>query len=201
MRYRQILGTALAATALYVVPPAASASIGTGVSAMPLSLTRPTPAGSSYSFPRLYVKNTGTVTATYAIHLQRLSPGSQKIVPTPWVQVRPRRLRLTPKAIGAVAVVVALPAGASPGRYMTDLIASTYALHKPGAPSLGAAAADRLTFMIPARGAFPWWLVGIGGAIAGLLALLLLARSKTRPNEDDVGVSSPLMVAGRNRFG
>jgi hypothetical protein len=135
-------------------------------------------AGHGYAFPPLYVKNTGTVPSSYSIRVERLSLGRQHAVPATWVQLQPNRLHLAPGKIARVAVTVTVPDGASSGSYLTDLVATTYAPHKPGAPALGAAAADKVTFDVQSHSGFLFWIVGLEGAalVGGLLLALRYRR-------------------------
>jgi hypothetical protein len=169
IRVARTVGVFLAAVAL-LAPGLASASIGTGVGAAPLVLATPAHVGKSYTFHWLYVKDTGTATSSYLVKPERISQGSEKVVPATWIQLAPATFRLRPKEIKRVTVTVNVPFSASSGRYMTDLVATTYAPHRPGATALGAAAADKLTFSIPSSSSFPWIIVAIAGGLVLLLA-------------------------------
>jgi hypothetical protein len=177
---RRLLGAALISALL--APASAAASIGTGVGAVPLTLAAPAHAGRSYTFRWLYVKDTGTVASDYKVSAHRLSPGSEKDVPTGWIDLEPRSFRLEPRGVERVTVTVSIPASVSAGAYLTDLVATTYAPHRAGATALGAAAADRLAFTIPSSSSFPWIIAFVVGAAATVLGLSLrLVRSRRRP--------------------
>lgn len=164
---RRALG--LISAALLIAPGVASASIGTGVGAVPLSLSGPAHAGRNYTFHYLYVKDTGTVASDYLVKVERLNAASGKAIPVNWVRVTPVAFHLEPRAIERVTVTVAIPYAAPSGSYMTDLVATTFSPHRGGGTALGAAAADKLSFTIPSTSSFPWLIVAVGG---GLLLLL-----------------------------
>lgn len=166
---QKALGVVL--TTVLVAPGVAAASVGTGVGAAPLELARPAHAGRSYTFHWLYVKDTGTVASSYLVKVQRLSPGSAKVVPASWIEFAPHAFRLRPQEIKRVVVTVNVPFSASGGQYMTDLVATTYVPRRAGATALGAAAADKLTFSIPSSSAFPWIIVAVVGGVALLVAV------------------------------
>lgn len=153
------------------VPATATASIGTGVGVVPLTLAGPARSGKSYTFHWLYVKDTGTIASDYRVTARVLTPGSAKVVPAEWIHLAPASFRLAPRAIARVTVTVAIPFSASSGAYATDLVATTYAPHRPGATALGAAAADKLAFTIPSSPSFPWIIVLVIGAPLVLLGL------------------------------
>jgi hypothetical protein len=157
-------------------PAAATASIGTGVGATPLTLTTPAKSGQTYTFRWLYVKNTGSSPSSYTVYAQRLSPGSARSIPASWIRLSPTGFRLAPGAIRRVTVTLAVPRSATGASYMTNLVASTTAPHAPGATALGAAAADTIAFRIPSTSSFPWLVVVIAGAIGALVALIYTLR-------------------------
>jgi len=123
-------------------------------------------AGKTYTVRWLYVKNSGTIRSEYQVKVTRFSPGSSRPVPAGWVRLTPSTFRLSPGAIERVTVSVAIPASAPGGPYLGDLLAATYAGHTPGATALGAAAADQLTFRLPAGRSFPWPIIAIACAAA-----------------------------------
>jgi hypothetical protein len=174
MRPRLCLSMITAAALL--APATAAASIGTGVGAAPLGLRAPARAGQSYTLRWLYVKNTGTQPSSYLVKAERLSGGPAKTIPAGWVQLEPAGFQLAPRAIERVTVVLRIPASATGGAYLTDLVASTEAPHAPGATALGAAAADKLAVSIPPGSSFPWIVLFVAGGLIVLLAGGLGAR-------------------------
>lgn len=165
--------------ALLAAPSYATASIGTGVGANPLTIGAAPHAGRTYTLRWLYVKNTGTANSYYVVRVLRLTPGSQRAVPARWVRLTPSAFRLGPGEIERVTVSLAIPAAAPGGRYLTNLLASTYAPHAPGTTALGAAAADQLAFQLPGGSPFPWPIVGVAaGIIAALAAILAIRRAR-----------------------
>lgn len=161
-----------------MTPPAsATASIGTGVGAVPLVLRTPATAGHTYNLPPLYVKNTGTLNSLYTVKVERLANGGDRTVPAAWVHVSPTTFQLGPGALRPIAVKLNVPAGAKAAFYTTDLVASTTTARAPGATALGAAAADKITFQIASTASFPWPAVALSG---GVFALALAAWGSRR---------------------
>lgn len=182
---------ALTLVGALMAPAAAVASIGTGVGAAPLVLTKPAQAGKSYIFHWLYVKDTGTVASTYLVKVERLSPGAAKVVPTGWIRLVPTSFRLGPEEIKRVTVTVNVPFSASSGKYMTNLVATTYAPRRAGATALGAAAADKLSFSIPSTSSFPWVIVLIAVGAALIVAVGFgVRRSGLRLRIDRAGTDA-----------
>jgi hypothetical protein len=153
-----------------VTPVAAVASVGAGVGAAPIIARAPAPAGATAELEPLYVKNTGSAPATYTVRVQRMARYAAHAVPARWVRLAPVTLRLKPGRIAKVSVSLAIPAGAAPGRYTTDLVAATYAPHAPGQPAIGAAAADKLQFSVSGTASS----LPILPIVAGLLAAAIL---------------------------
>lgn len=181
----------LVLAAMLVTPGAATASIGAGVGAAPLTLGAPAHPGWSYTVHWLYVKNTGTAPSDYLVKVERLSGGSAKRIPVDWVRVAPVAFHLRPRAIERVTVTVAIPRAAGTGAYMTDLVATTFAPHRGGGTALGAAAADRLSFTIPSTSSFPWFWIIVAAAVAAVLgAIYSVRRSGVRLRLDRARASA-----------
>jgi hypothetical protein len=180
---RRPTNLALVVLALAVMAPAAAtASIGTGVGALPLVLHTPAKAGHTYSLPPLYVKNTGTVTSLYTVKIERIGKNGKRTVPASWVHVHPAIVRLRPGVLTHLEVTVDVPADAPAASYTTDLVATTTTAHAPGATALGAAAADSLSFEVPPTSTFPWLPIGIAAAVILLLGGgWWIRRSDLRP--------------------
>lgn len=148
-----ILGTATA--------QADKGSIGVGVSATPLQLHAPLRAGLEYTFPSLYVVNTGTRTSNYRVKIERVGKFSGRDVQASWLHLGRTQLRLRPHKTAFVPVKLTVPKNAAGGDYQTDLVVGT-TTHRPGSraangasAAVGAAAADKLEFTIAEPG-FDW---------------------------------------------
>ena len=142
---------ALALAVALALPSSGWASIGAGVGAVPLVPVGAVRLGEPTRVNDLYVVNTGTVRAAYRITVSRLRRDSRRVVPLAWVELRRTRLVLSPRGAAWVPVALRVPAGAPPGSYATNLIASTTAPGARGSARFGAAAAADLTFTIPGR--------------------------------------------------
>lgn len=158
------------------LPIAAEASLGTGVSASPIVLAESAHPGNSYALPAMYVVNTGTEPSDYAVHVARLSQGAQRVAPAGWIHIGKPRFHLDPKQATSVPLTLDVPADASPGDYMTNLVAGTVPPGSTSGLALGAAAAAKLLFSVtPSPGVqFPWpWPVWV----YVILALVLVAAA------------------------
>jgi hypothetical protein len=166
----------LAATAGAVVlsfPTAAAADVGTGVGAGPIQLATPTVPGHSYQLPALYVINTGTVTSSYEVRVERVSPDPGRSVPSPWVRFLSNDFALRPRQSTYVAMVLTVPTDAAAGSYGSDLlVGTTTRTRSNGGAVLGAQAATKLAFRVGARTrpfGWPWW-ADVAIAVAALVA-------------------------------
>jgi hypothetical protein len=162
-----------------MLPASAEASIGAGVGASPIALAQPGHAGGTYSLPGLYVVNTGTVTTGYVVRVHRLSPGHQKVLPAAWVTIERNNFTLRPHRSMVVPLRLRLPAGATPGSYLSNLVASTAVPHHHGGTTLGAAAATKLELAIAGQGSSTPWL-RIGLAVAALMVAAAIAAAVRR---------------------
>jgi len=170
------IAVALIGTAL-LLPVSAIASIGAGVGASPIVLAQPGHPGGAYSLPGLYVINTGTVTTTYVVRVQRLSRGNEKRLPAAWVTIERNDFKLRPHGATVVPLRLTIPGGAVPGSYLSDLVASTAVPHQHGT-TLGAAAATKLELTIASdASSIPWRSIGlIVGAVAAAAGLATTVR-------------------------
>jgi hypothetical protein len=169
-----LLGTVAAA--------AAGTGMGAGVGADPIVLSQPARAGGAYALPSLYVVNTGSVTATYRITLQRL-PGQHGLtVPPGWVQIAPSQVSLSPGRSIMVGLRLVVPKRATHGRYASGLLATALAGRGGTNVATGAAAATDLRFTIaggaPPRSALPFrnLLLGAIPLLAGAAFLVWHGR-------------------------
>lgn len=126
----------------------ASADLGVGVGASPITLGEPVLAGESYAMPPLYVLNTGTEPARYTISVERISEGEGQPVPPEWIVLGDNRFVLEPRQSAFVPVTLTVPESAPAGSYLTNLVAAAGRPSLGGGTGLGAAAAARLTFTV-----------------------------------------------------
>jgi hypothetical protein len=137
--------------------------------------------GERYQLPTIGVRNPGTAATDYRMTVQPITGAD-----TPdadWFSFSPARFSLEPDARQPVEIVLQLPADAPGGDYA--VLVSAQVVSEGDGARVGAAAAARLTFSVPATpppvsappppapddpGAFPWLLV-----ILAMLVILLLA--------------------------
>ena len=160
------------------LPAAAAASIGAGVGAIPIVPVAQVHPGASTRFNDLYVVNTGSVRSAYRITVSRITHGSERPVPAGWVDIQHTTLLLAAKQAVWVPVALHVPAGAPPGAYMTNLVATTISAHARGGTAFGAAAAAKLTFTIPGAGglSLPGWLLPLGAVVAAAVVAALAVK-------------------------
>jgi len=169
------LAVPVAFAALSISVPMADASIGVGVQAAPVRLASAALTGRSYALPPVYVSDTGTQPETVAVQVDRLSTGHGRSVPQSWVHATGPAVRLSPHTGAQIPLQLAVPAGAKPGRYLSDIVVTASPGASAGHVNLGVAAATPLEFTVrqgsppsPLVPTWTWWF-GIG-----LLALLLV---------------------------
>ena len=158
------LGAAIALE-LAFFPAISQASVGVGVQVNAVRLAQVAHAGSSYSLPSIYVANTGTQAESVSVRVERLSRGTGRIVPPSWVHAGQSPLRLSPSQQAKIPLRLAVPAGAKPGQYFSDIVVVGSAIIQAGSSNFGAAAATKLEFrVVPGPGqqrwSFPpwaWW--------------------------------------------
>jgi len=159
---------------------AAKADVGAGVGASPIVLEAVAHPGHTYRLPGLYVINTGTVSSTYHIHVEHLSPGPSRTVPPAWVQFERNNFLLQPKESASVPMTLSIPADAVSGKYSSDLVAGTVAPSGSGPFVPGAEAATELRFQVGEGGflwAWPWWAYAIAAmAVVAATAVGLQRR-------------------------
>ena len=157
---------------------AADAAIGAAIGSSPIQLGGSLKPGRSYALPDAYVENPGSEPARYHLHIERLSHGSGRAVPAGWVVPARNDFLLAPHRSARVGLTLALPRGATGGRYLSDVVAAAGPPHPVAGTALGAAAATKLVFQVDDPGFhFPGWaLVGLF-ALAGAALLLFVLRS------------------------
>jgi hypothetical protein len=179
------LAVPVAFVTLSISVPMADASIGVGVQAAPVRLTDAALTGQSYSLPPVYVSDTGTQPETIAVRVDRLSTGHGRSVPPSWVRATGPAVRLSPHTGAQVPLQLAVPAGAKPGRYLSDIVVTAAPGSSAGHVNLGVAAATPLEFTVrqgsppsPLVPTWTWWFTA--GLVALLIAGLGLRRSGIR---------------------
>jgi hypothetical protein len=175
------LAVPVAFAALSISVPMADASIGVGVQAAPVRLADAALTGQSYSLPSVYVSDTGTQPETIAVRVDRLSTGRGRSVPPSWVRATGPAVHLSPRQGAQVPLQLAVPAGAKPGRYLSDIVVSASPGATAGHVNLGVAAATPLEFTVrqgappsPLVPTWTWWFT------AGLVALLVVGLGLRR---------------------
>jgi hypothetical protein len=168
-------GVVLLTLATELLTPGSSlAAIGAGISASPIMLAKPAAPGRSYALPRVYILNTGTVSARYHVRVQRLSRRSARTLPASWVTFGRNDILLRPRTGVMVPLRVRVPDGTTSGPYLSDVVVSTLTPRQVGGTAIGAGAATLLQMTVSDSGsAIP--LLPIG-ALAGVLAVVVIAR-------------------------
>ena len=180
MALRALLGAlapAVLAGALVAVPQAAQASIGVGIQAGAVRLSGVAHPGESVALPGVSVVNSGTHPESIRLSVQRLSKGSGRAVPASWIQFGSPVVQLAPKHAMRVPVELVVPAGAKPGAYLSDIVAtgSNAKQASAGHASLGAAAATLLVFRVAPGTAPGFWSSVFTQTLWALLILIALA--------------------------
>lgn len=127
--------------------PAATAKIGTGVGADPISLAVPARAGGSYDLPPLWVVNTGDEDGVYRVAVEVGAAGTGRAVPRSWVSVRSDNFELAPGTGRWVPLALHVPRTAAAGRYRGMIVAGTVR-ENVGGSGIGAAAATHMEFTV-----------------------------------------------------
>lgn len=172
-----------AAGLLFAFPGLAQASVGVGVQSAPVRLRTVAQPGSSYALPPVYVANTGTQDESIRMRVQRISHGPGRAVPAAWIQFTGNGMRLSARESARIPVKLVVPAGARPGKYLSDVIVVGSAAIAAGRTHLGAAAATKLEFSIgrsPGGGtglSFPPWTLWTLGGLLALAAAMLAFRA------------------------
>ncbi len=160
---------------LIAFPWLAQASIGVGVQGAPVRLHTVARPGSSYALPPVYVVNTGTQDETISMRVQRLSHGPGRTVPSSWIRFTGNGMQLSARKSARVPLELVVPAGAAPGKYLSDVVVVGSAAISVGKTNLGVAAATKLEFSVgrasgSGLGIPPWTLWAIGGLLLGAIA-------------------------------
>jgi hypothetical protein len=178
MHLRRLVTVLLAVpVALSVVasfPAASEASIGVGVQAGPVLLGDVAHPGGSYALPPVYVVNTGTEPEQVTVRIDRLSPGTGRVVPPSWIHAGPG-VQLAPHQAARISLQLVVPGGARSGNYLSDVVASGSVQISAGQANLGVAAATKLQFRVEPGAAQGLWPTVPAGAGWGAVAVLLLA--------------------------
>jgi hypothetical protein len=178
-----VLSVSAAAAAAVTPAPA----VGVGLGASPISLAGEAQPGGTYRLPDLYVVNTGSATSFYRVRVEELNQGEGRKVPPTWIIFTRNDFVLRAKGSTSVASMLSVPAGAHPGKYVSDFVVGTVASSRGHGVVAGAQAATKLIFTVgrhPDSGSpwsWPWWayLVIIGGVVI-VLVTVLLRRSGIR---------------------
>jgi hypothetical protein len=180
MHLRRLLAAPLAVpvalVALASFTQTSDASVGVGVQVSPVRLGSMAHRGQSYALS-VDVVNTGTEAEAVSMRVERLSRGSARAVPPSWIQFAGAAVQIAPGKAARVSFELVVPGRATPGEYLSDIVASGSAAGQAGPGNLGVAAATKLEFSVssaPAQGgsSFPvwmWW------ALTGLLLLTVTA--------------------------
>ena len=180
MHLRGLLGAlapAVLAGALVAVPQAAQASIGVGIQAGAVRLSGVAHPGQSVALPGVSVVNSGTHPESIRLSVQRISKGPGRTVPASWIQFGAPVVRLAPKHATRVSLTLVVPAGAKPGAYLSDVVATGTSAEQASAghASLGAAAATLLVFRVAPGSAPGFWSSVFTQTLWALLILIALA--------------------------
>ncbi len=179
MHLRGLLGTlapAVLAGALVAVPQAAQASVGVGIQACAVRLSGAAHPGQSVALPSVSVVNAGTKPESIRVGVQRDPRGGGLPVPPSWVQPGVPSVQLAPHHAIRITLRLTVPAGAKPGAYLGEVVATASGNLSVGHAHLGAAAATLLEFRVtpdPAPGF--WWSVFTQTLWALLIVILLAA--------------------------
>ena len=180
MALRGLLGAlapAVLVGALVAVPQAAQASVGVGIQAGAVQLSGAAHPGESVALPGVSVVNSGTHPESIRLSVQRLSKGPGRVVPPSWIQFGTPVVQLAAKHAIRLSLTLTVPAGAIPGAYLSDIVAtgSGAAPASAGRASLGAAAATLLQFRVAPGAAPGFWASVFTQTFWALLILIALA--------------------------
>lgn len=170
------LAPAMLAGALVAVPQAAQASIGVGIQAGAVRLSGVAHPGESVALPGVAVVNSGTHPESIRLSVQRLSTGAGRMVPASWIKFGSPVVQLAPQHAVRVPVELVVPAGAKPGAYLSDIVAtgSRAGQVSAGHASMGAAAATLLVFRVTPGTAPGFWSSVFTQTLWALLILIVL---------------------------
>jgi hypothetical protein len=188
MHLRRLLAAPLAVpvalVALASFTQTSDASVGVGVQVSPVRLGSMAHRGGKYSLS-VDVVNTGTEAEAVSMRVERLSRGSGRAVPPSWIQFAGAAVQIAPGRAARVSFELVVPGRATPGGYLSDIVASGSAAGQAGPGNLGVAAATKLEFSVssaPAQGAssFPVWLWALTGLVLLTVAVFGVRRSGLR---------------------
>jgi len=148
MKVRLCAFLMLAAFAAGCSTQGAASTSGAGIQGATVRPASPVRPGRTCELP-VYVLDDGSGTETLTIRAERLSPGRGRTVPPSWVTAAPVTLAAGHSA--TVTLRLAVPPGAKPGRYFSDVLVTGSAAGDPGSggtASLGAGAATKLVFRV-----------------------------------------------------
>jgi hypothetical protein len=179
MHLRGLLGAlapAVLAGALVAMPQAAQASIGVGIQAGAVQLSGAAHPGESVALPGVSVVNSGTHPESIRLSVHRLSKGPGRVVPASWIKFGTPVVQLEPKHAVRVPVELVVPAGAKPGAYLSDIVATGSSAEQvsAGRASLGAGAATLLKFRVTPNAAPGFWSSVFTQTLWALLILIFL---------------------------
>jgi len=179
MALRGLLGAlapAVLTGALVAVPQAAQASIGVGIQPGPVQLSGAAHPGQSVALPPVAVVDAGTGRETIWVTVQRDPRGGGLPVPPSWVRPVMSSVQLARRHAIRIPLELVVPAGAKPGFYVADIVATASGPASAHGANLGAAAATLLEFRVtpdPAPGF--WWSVFTQTLWALLILIALVA--------------------------
>jgi hypothetical protein len=167
---------------LIAFPGLAQASIGVGVQGAPVRLRTVAQPGSSYALQPVYVVNTGTQDESINMRVQRLSGRPGRAVPASWIQFSGNGMQLPARESARIPLELVVPAGAAPGKYLSDVVVVGSASIAVGKTNLGVAAATKLEFSVgqgsaPGLAFPPWMLWTLGGLLLAAAVMLAFRRS------------------------
>jgi hypothetical protein len=179
MHLRGLLGAlapAVLAGALVAIPQAAEASVGVGIQAGAVQLSGVAHPGEGVALPGVSVVNSGTHPESIRLSVHRLSKGPGRVVPASWIQFGSPVVQLEPQHAVRVPVELVVPAGAKPGAYLSDIVATGLSAEQASAghASLGAAAATLLLFRVTPNPAPGFWSSVFTQTLWALLILIIL---------------------------
>jgi hypothetical protein len=171
------LAPAVLAGALVAIPQAAQASIGVGIQAGAVRLSGVAHPGESVALPGVAVVNSGSHPESIRLSVQHLSKGPGRVVPVSWIKFGSPVVQLAPKNAVRVPVELVVPAGAKPGAYLSDIVATGSSVEQASAghASMGAAAATLLVFRVTPAAAAGFWSSVFTQTLWALLILIVLA--------------------------
>jgi len=174
---------ALAASTLLVFIASAGANVGVGITAAPITLTKPAEQGQTYKLPGVYVVNTGSETGAIHVSIASLEKTKHLPIPAAWVTFHPSTVTLAAKKGTVIPITLAIPGNAKLGDYQSDIEASaTSPGNKAGTGTrVGAAAATRFVFTVakaqPKSFHVPSWVWLVLAAVVVIALLVWLVRA------------------------